>query len=147
MAMLGITTEVVAWYAAGVATLVLVWDVVKWFLSRAERRADLEAATAADLRGSLERGGSIDRLVISNVGSGDARKIVVRLDGWMIREHPAISESELRFSGNGPDVLGPGADYPIPLALSFGTPSPKELLITWCNPNGKRKKYRTSLSL
>ena len=145
--MLGITTEIVAWYAAAVATLVLVWDIMKWVLSRVERRAELEASTTATLLGRLERDGKIVWLVISNVGSGNAGRIVVRLDSWELREHPAISEVDLRFSGQGPDVIGPGGDYRIPLGVAFGTPSPRELAITWRNPNGKRANYRTSLSL
>jgi len=83
-----------------------------------------------------------DRLLIENRGEGEGRDISVVLDGKPILQHPAVAQRQEEVR-----QLGPRSSCRYLLGISFQTPAPRYVEITWSDDSGEPGVYRTTLSL
>lgn len=82
------------------------------------------------------------RLYICNRGQAEARNVKILMDGKPLLDHPVVPKGETL-----PDLIGPGAEISCCLAISFESPPPFEINITWEDNSGEQGFYRTKLTL
>jgi len=80
-------------------------------------------------------------LYIENKGAGEARDIVVTVNGKPVGEHSAI-----HGSGKKGTVLGPGSSFRYPVMLALKEKPPSEVAITWSDDSGDPGSYRTTIT-
>lgn len=105
-----------------------------------DRLAGRQAAKAR-LTAALNRSGrhTFD-LVITNLGPGVARNILVKLDGKRPSEHPAA-----RVSGEDKSKLAPDAAMKFAMLPSLGSPLPVTVRVEWEDDSGEDGLYESGL--
>jgi len=106
-------------------------------LEEARERDRRLAKRKAELVATLDR----NRLYIENKGQSEAREIAVLLDGQPVLQHPAVIQRQEEVR-----QVAPGSHFAYMLGVSFDTPPPGRIEISWSDDYGEPGMYRTTLT-
>lgn len=108
-------------------------------IDRARRDDEERDQNSAVLMAHLER--NPGKLVVENIGNSEARNISIRVDNNPILDAPGIQVPDEREY-----LIGAHSHISFRVSLTFDTPVPKFIEITWDDDHSKGKTYRNSLS-
>lgn len=111
-------------------------------LEGTRERARIRESRRARLIGRVVRFDTNYRLVVSNEGSGIARRICTSLDGQPITQHPLVPAGQSQAT-----ELGPGAEAEYLLAVAMGRPNIVTVSLTWEDDSGEPGAWTSQLTL
>jgi hypothetical protein len=104
-------------------------------------------AATADVRAEHYSVGTDHRVVIQNVGTGEARNVTV--ENVAARNEPRDDERSWQLLGaEAPvDFLAPGGTMQFPVPITFGSPPRVNVTVRWLNPDDSEGSSRQTLSI
>lgn len=101
----------------------------------------------ADVRAEHFSAGTDHRVIVQNVGSGEARNVTV--ENVAAGREPHNDEQSWQLLGaQAPiDFLAPGGSMQFIVPISFGSPPRVNLTVRWLNPDDSEGSSRQTLSI